>query len=237
MRLPPPPGQLIDVGGHRLHIHCAGTGPTVVFESALGASSLTWRDVQALVSGFARACAYDRAGFGWSDAGPLPPTAGRIATELRALILAADVRAPYVLVGHSFGGYLSLALAQTRPDLVRGLILVATGPGFRNDEARAQWNETVRGGSAAMGVPAVVLEVGVQHDGRVLEHLSDITIPVLVIVGERDKRFHAATDLFERKLGAQVLRVPDAGHHVHNTHIDAVAPIVLEFLEQLAEPY
>ena len=74
MRLPPPPGQLIDVGGHRLHIHCAGTGPVVVFESALGASSLTWRDVQALVSGFARACAYDRAGFGWSIACvALPP--------------------------------------------------------------------------------------------------------------------------------------------------------------------
>ena len=124
MRLPPPPGQLIDVGGHRLHIHCAGTGPVVVFESALGASSLTWRDVQALVSGFARACAYDRAGFGWSDAGPLPRTAGRIATELRALILAADVRAPYVLVGHSFGGLVARLYASRHPADLAGLVLL-----------------------------------------------------------------------------------------------------------------
>ena len=124
MRLPPPPGRLIDVGGHRLHIHCAGTGVPVVFESALGASSLTWRDVQAMVSGFAQACAYDRAGFGWSDAGPLPRTAGRIATELRALLLTAGVRPPYVLVGHSFGGLVARLYASRYPADLAGLVLL-----------------------------------------------------------------------------------------------------------------
>jgi pimeloyl-ACP methyl ester carboxylesterase len=124
MRLPPAPGRLIDVGGHRLHIHCAGTGIPVVFESALGASSLSWRDVQAMVSGFAQACAYDRAGFGWSDAGPLPRTAGRILGELRALLVTADVGPPYVLVGHSFGGLVARLYASRYPADLAGLVLL-----------------------------------------------------------------------------------------------------------------
>ena len=75
MRLPPAPGRLIDVGGHRLHLHCQGAGgPPVVFDAALGASSLSWTYVLPEVAAFARACAFDRAGFAWSDAGPLPRT-------------------------------------------------------------------------------------------------------------------------------------------------------------------
>jgi pimeloyl-ACP methyl ester carboxylesterase len=124
MRLPPPPGRLIDVGGHRLHIHCAGRGVPVVLESALGASSLTWRQVQASVSAFARACAYDRAGFGWSDAGPLPRTAGQIVSELRALLSGAGVEKPCVLVGHSFGGLTARLYAQRYPEEVSGLVLL-----------------------------------------------------------------------------------------------------------------
>jgi len=142
MRLPAPPGRLIDVGGHRLHIHCAGTGVPVVFESALGASSLTWRHVQALVSGFAKACAYDRAGFGWSDPGPLPRTAGRIASELHALLVAAEIPPPYVLVGHSFGGLTARLYAQRYPTEVCGLVLLdpASPQDWRSpsDERRAQ---------------------------------------------------------------------------------------------------
>ena len=124
MRLPSPPGRLIDVGGHRLHIHCTGRGVPVVFESALGASSLTWREVQTSVSAFGRACAYDRAGFGWSDAGPLPRTARQIVDELRALLVAAGVETPRVLVGHSFGGLTARLYAQRHPEEVAGLVLL-----------------------------------------------------------------------------------------------------------------
>jgi pimeloyl-ACP methyl ester carboxylesterase len=124
MRLPPPPGRLIDIGGHRLHLHCAGTGVPVVFESALGASSLIWSQIQASVSGFAMACAYDRAGFGWSDRGPLPRTAGRIAGELHALLSAARIAPPYVLVGHSFGGLTARIFVSRHPADVAGLVLL-----------------------------------------------------------------------------------------------------------------
>ena len=125
MRLPPAPGELIDVGGHRLHLHCQGVdGPPVVFDAALGASSLSWTYVLPEVAAFARACAFDRAGFGWSDAGPLPRTTGRIVEELRALLASAAVPPPYILVGHSFGGLTARLFLQRFPQDVAGLVLL-----------------------------------------------------------------------------------------------------------------
>jgi pimeloyl-ACP methyl ester carboxylesterase len=96
----------------------------VLFDSALGGSSLSWAYVQADVARFATACAYDRAGFGWSDAGPLPRTIGRITDELRALVTMANLAAPYVLVGHSFGGLTARLFADRYPDDVAGLVLL-----------------------------------------------------------------------------------------------------------------
>jgi pimeloyl-ACP methyl ester carboxylesterase len=101
-----------------------GEGPAVVFDAALGGSSISWTYVQPAVAEFARACAYDRAGFGWSDAGPLPRTAGRIADELLVLLRHASVPPPYVLVGHSFGGLVMRIFAGRHPELTAGLVLV-----------------------------------------------------------------------------------------------------------------
>jgi pimeloyl-ACP methyl ester carboxylesterase len=120
-----PPGRLIDIGTHRLHLHCQGVGaPAVVFDAALGGSSLSWSLVQPEVARFTTACAYDRAGFGWSDAGPPPRTAARLAGELAALLERAGVTPPYVLVGHSFGGLTIRAFAARHPQLVAGLVFV-----------------------------------------------------------------------------------------------------------------
>src|SRR5258705_10945572 len=128
----PPPGQLVDVGGHRLHLQCAGEGtPAVVFDAALGASSLSWSLVQPAVARVTRACSYDRAGFGWSDAGPMPRTAGRAADELRTLLDRAGVLPPYVLVGHSFGGLVALIFAQRFLKDTAGLVL--RGPAHPRD--------------------------------------------------------------------------------------------------------
>jgi pimeloyl-ACP methyl ester carboxylesterase len=120
-----PPGRLIDVGTHRLHIHCSGSGtPAVVFDAALGGSSLSWTLVQPAVAEFTTACSYDRAGFGWSDAGPRPRTAARIADELFTLLDAAGVAPPYILAGHSFGGLVARAFAGAHRELVAGLIFI-----------------------------------------------------------------------------------------------------------------
>jgi pimeloyl-ACP methyl ester carboxylesterase len=125
----PPPGKLIDVGGFRLHLACAGAcaghgGPTVVLDAALGGSSVSWSHVQPELARVTRVCSYDRAGFGWSDSGPLPRTAGRMADELRVLLDRAGVEPPFVFVGHSFGGLIGRVFtARYRKD-VAALVLV-----------------------------------------------------------------------------------------------------------------
>src|SRR5438132_6026144 len=121
----PPPGRLVHVGTHDLHLHCSGEGaPAVIFDAALGASSLSWSLVQPAVARLTRACAYDRAGFGWSEAGPLPRTAGRIADELHELLTRAHVPPPYLLVGHSFGGLVTRIFASRHADTIAGLLLI-----------------------------------------------------------------------------------------------------------------
>ena len=118
--------MLVGIGSHQLHIHCTGRGsPAVIFESGLGGTSLDWIKVQPAVSEFTLACSYDRAGYGWSEPGPPPRHAARIAAELDKLLVYASVRPPYVLVGHSFGGLTIRALAARKERrAVAGLVLV-----------------------------------------------------------------------------------------------------------------
>ncbi len=121
----PPPGQLVDVGGFRLHAVCRGHGaPTVVLESAIAASSLSWSRVQPEVARFTSVCAYDRAGLGWSDAATTPRTLARIVDELRTVITTLKGAAPCVMVGHSFGVFVCLAYAARYPQHVGGLVLL-----------------------------------------------------------------------------------------------------------------
>jgi pimeloyl-ACP methyl ester carboxylesterase len=119
------PGELIDIGTHRLHINCSGKGsPAVIIDSGIGGFSLEWLKIQATLSANLKVCSYDRAGYGWSDPGPRPRTTARISNELRLLLTAAEIAGPYVLVGHSFGGYNIRYFASKYPGLTAGLILV-----------------------------------------------------------------------------------------------------------------
>ncbi len=122
----PPPGRLIDAGGYKLHIVADGppSRPVVVLDAALAATYLSWFRVQPAVAQFARVCAYDRAGLGWSEAGPMPRTAGRAAEALRALLAGAAEPPPYLLVGHSYGGLVTRIFAARWPRETAGLVLV-----------------------------------------------------------------------------------------------------------------
>jgi pimeloyl-ACP methyl ester carboxylesterase len=121
------PGQLVDIGGHRLHLSCTGTGsPTVVLEPGAGemAANLGW--VAPTVARTTRVCVYDRAGRGWSDPTDTTQDGARIATDLHTLLHRAGVPGPYVLAGHSFGGLYVLAFAARYAGEVTGMVLVDT---------------------------------------------------------------------------------------------------------------
>jgi pimeloyl-ACP methyl ester carboxylesterase len=122
----PGPGEMVDVGDHRLHLNCIGQGrPTVVLDGGWGYTSVEWSGwVQPEVAEHTRVCAYDRAGMGWSEPGPDPPDATRVASELHTLLREADEEGPYVLVGHSLAGLYSRVYADRYPEEVAGMVLV-----------------------------------------------------------------------------------------------------------------
>ncbi|HEX5692814.1 MAG TPA: alpha/beta hydrolase [Roseiflexaceae bacterium] len=126
LRAYPPSGQLVDVGGYRLHINCTGTGsPTVVVDAGWGDWSASWSSwVQPTVAKTTRICTYDRAGMGWSEAGPLPRTAKQFAQELHTLLERGGIAGPYVLVGHSMGGLTAQVFAHDYSTDVAGVVLI-----------------------------------------------------------------------------------------------------------------
>lgn len=118
-------GHLINVDGHRIELKCSGVGsPTVVMDSGLSMTMETWGRVPADVAGFTRVCTYNRAGLGYSDAGPKPRTSKVIVKELDALLVKAGVSGPYVLVGHSVGGLNVRLYASEHPEKVVGMVLI-----------------------------------------------------------------------------------------------------------------
>jgi pimeloyl-ACP methyl ester carboxylesterase len=142
----PPPGMLVDVGGHQMHIHCTGHGsPTVILDHVADTNSAQWALVQTQLSKETQVCSYDRAGFGWSDPGPAPRDTLQNARELHRLLTNAELPGPYLLVGHSYGGNVSRVYAMQYPDEVAGMVLVDPGvvydrPGVPS-EVNAQWKE------------------------------------------------------------------------------------------------
>jgi pimeloyl-ACP methyl ester carboxylesterase len=122
---PEPPGKLVHLGGHRLHLHIIGQGsPTVVVENGLGDFSFDWILIQARVARFARICTYDRAGYAWSEPGPKPRTFAQLNLELHNALTKVGERGPFILVGHSFGGPVVRNYASMYPKEVVGMILV-----------------------------------------------------------------------------------------------------------------
>lgn len=124
----PPPGELIDIGGYRLHLYCSGARqedlPTVVLEAGGGNASPDWALVQPEIAKVTRVCSYDRAGRVWSDPGPEPRASKVFATELHTLLDTADEPGPYVVVGHSYGSHTVRIFANDYPDEVVGIVIV-----------------------------------------------------------------------------------------------------------------
>ena len=138
----PAPGELVDVSGYQLHIKCFGEGsPTIILDASGGNSSASWGLVQPKIAESTRVCAYDRAGAGWSDRGPIPRDMNQQVRELHGLLAGARVDGPYVLVGHSYGGRIARVYAKAYPREVVGMVLI--DPGTLDDDPRfpPQWHK------------------------------------------------------------------------------------------------
>ena len=154
-----PPGLLLDVGGHRLHVVCGGAGsPGVLFESGIAASSVSWARVLPEVAEFTTACAYDRAGFAFSDVSASPRTFSRILEDLSAVLAHMRMR-PSVLVGHSFGSLIVRGYAARHPQNVAGIVMI--DPPTEWIDGGQQHVRMLRGARGLSTVGAWLAHVGV----------------------------------------------------------------------------
>ena len=189
-----PPGKRVDIGGRTLHLVCVGSGqPTVVFEAGGGHSSDRWSAVQGPVSTRLAACSYDRAGLGWSDAAPAEPhTMERQVLDLHALLSAAKVPGPYILVGHSVGGLLVRLYSDRYPNDVVGVVMVdPTDESFRGyvkDSGPGRWVR-IRDGLQLNELnparAAFAREVQAMHELRAKSPSPLGTRPLVVLIGGR----------------------------------------------------
>jgi pimeloyl-ACP methyl ester carboxylesterase len=163
------PGQLFDVGGHRLHIECTGTGsPTVVLEGGLGEPSMMMAGwIAPAVAPTTRVCVYDRSGYGWSDPAPSPEDGRTAAADLHALLAAAHVAPPYVLAGHSSGGVYTRIFAGMYPTEVAGMVMLdaqppdvyAHLPGWRTFYSMYKRGEALAPSLARLGVARIGYDI------------------------------------------------------------------------------
>jgi pimeloyl-ACP methyl ester carboxylesterase len=139
---------------------------------------------------------------------------------------------PAVLIGHSLGGYLSLGAAVQYPRLIKALVLIATGPGFRDEAARDQWNRFALSMDIGPDAHPAARQLGVHGDANVMNGLRGIQVPTLVIVGSEDRRFLAAKDYLASRIpNASGLVIAGGRHSVHTTHSGEVGGAILSFLE------
>ena len=151
----PAPGRLIDVGGHRLHLRCTGTGaPTVVLEAGGGEMSSNLGLVTNAVRRATRVCTYDRDGRGWSDVTATPASGVQIAVDLHTLLQRGGVPGPYVLAGHSFGGLYVRNFALRYPGEVAGMVLLDTTAAHASSHGLGSEADLVHRGIALLSISA-----------------------------------------------------------------------------------
>jgi pimeloyl-ACP methyl ester carboxylesterase len=241
--------------GVHVHYEVSGSGPAILFTHGFAASSHMYAATVADLSSDHTTITWDIRGHGKSDA-PADPAEYTVALSLADMagILDAAGARRAVLVGHSLGGYLSLEFVLAHPDRADGLVLVGTGPGYRNDEARVAWNQMAERYAVdleARGLdgmpPSAELDAGVhrsaeglalaargilrQGDGHVLESLPTIAAPTLVVVGENDEPFQAASRYMAGKIAdAELLVIDGAGHAPPVTHPNEFNAALRSFL-------
>lgn len=246
----------LDRDGVNVYYEVHGSGPTLLLSHGYSATSHMWQGQVDALSDLCRMVTWDVRGHGRSDS-PDDPTAYSEAHTLGDMVAILDaVGADRAAVGGlSLGGYLSLAFQADHPDRVSSLLLFDTGPGYRDDEARATWNEMARGRARFFrrrGLESIAAETAAhggqhrsaeglalaaegilqQHDARVIDSLKHIAVPTLVLVGAEDTPFLKATDYMASRIpGARKVVVEGAGHVANVDRPDAFNAAVRDFLQ------
>lgn len=246
----------IERDGVRIHYEVHGSGPAIVLTHGYSATAEMWRPQAAPLSRDHTLILWDMRGHGRSDYPRDPSLYSEEATiaDMAAILDAVGVHEA-VIGGLSLGGYMSLAFRLAHPARAKALLIVDTGPGFRNAEARAQWNVTAlataerleREGLAALsgqsaeralsshrsaeGLALAARGMLTQRDSRIIDSLPAIDVPALVIVGADDAPFRKAADYMAAKIpGAQLAVLEGAGHASNLDRAEAFNAAVLDFL-------
>jgi pimeloyl-ACP methyl ester carboxylesterase len=216
-----------------LHIETRGTGPTVLFVHGLDSNAEVWTPTIDLL-GDHTCVAIDLPGHGMSAVSHDPAEYEREALLGKLDDVIADLDGPVVLVGHSLGGYLGMAFALTRPSALAGLVLVSTGPGFRDPTAREKWNASVKANAAEYEIPDIAAAVAFHVDSMVIDRMTELSLPLALVIGDGDKAYLGANDYMEKKL-PQATRTTVAGarHYVMRSHPETVAEVVRSMTSKL----
>jgi pimeloyl-ACP methyl ester carboxylesterase len=229
--------------GARIYYQAFGpeNGATpLLLTHGFSATSAMWQPNVAALSAARPVITWDVRGHGHTDAGDDQArySAEACVTDMAALLDACGI-ARVVAGGLSLGGYLSLDFWLAHPDRVAGLVLCDTGPGYRRDEARQQWNDRAIALAERLErdskpwLARAARGILTQRDARVIDALPAITIPALVLVGARDKDYLGAAEYMAAKLPNAVHAViPDAGHASNVDQPDLFSQQVLAFLDQ-----
>jgi len=249
----------IDQGGVSIYYESHGVGPALLLSHGYGATSRMWDGQVAALADNYRVILWDMRGHGQSGDPRNPALYSQALTvDDMAAVLDASGEDRAIIGGLSLGGAMSLAFHLAHPRRMRALLLCDTGPGFRNPEARRQWNERAlaradaleakgladSGGGAetrlgrhrsAQGLAGAARGMLTQEGSSLIDSLPQIAVPTLVLVGSEDRHFLGAADYMARKIpGAQKVVIPDAGHAANLDQPEAFNRAVGAFLAGLA---
>lgn len=244
--------------GLRIAYQYDGAGPALLLTHGFGATSAMWQGQIAHFKNRYRVITWDMPGHGESSSPDDPSLYSEAQTiDAMAAILDACGESSAIVGGHSLGGYMSLAFYLKYPARTRALMLFNTGPGYKSDTARAEWNvmaekqanaltkkglpalghgEETRLGThrTALGLAHGARGMLVQKDGRIIESLPHITVPALIVVGAKDRGYLAATDYMAEKIpDSRKVIIPDAGHAANLHQPEAFNAAADEFLQGL----
>jgi len=249
---------MLDRDGVKIHYEVAGEGPALILTHGYSSTGEMWAGQIAPLKDHFKVITWDMRGHGRSDYPDDPAAYSEAATVEDMAALLDAVEAPDAIVGGlSLGGYMSLAFHATHPERTRALLIIDTGPGYKNDEAREGWNANairraeryeadglpdLAKASAevrlarhrdATGLARAARGMLTQRNARVIESLPAIKVPAIVIVGANDTPFLAASDYMAAKIpGAKKAVIPDAGHSANIDQPAHFNSALLEFLKE-----